>query len=217
MSINKTYAVFGLGRYGLAVAKELVANGAEVIAVDRDPRKVENAVGLFPICKCADVADPDVIKQLEISSVDTVIIAMAEKLEASVLAITHCKDAGVKEIIVKCANEMHMKIYTKVGASKVVFPEMESGSRLAKNLLSSGFIDVAEISDDISIVEIEVPNKWNGKTLRDIDIRKKHSLNVIALIKGGLTQLISDPDVVLDCDTKLVVIANKKDIEKFVY
>ena len=101
-----------------------------------------------------------------------------------------------------------------MGASRVIFPENESGKRLAKNLLSSGFIDVASLSDDISIVEIVTPKKWLGKTLRELDIRKNYSLNVIAVIAGGKTKLVSDPDTILDEDTKLVVIANKKDIEK---
>ena len=214
MSINKTYAVFGLGRYGLAVAKELCSNGAEVIAVDRNESIVEDLVGVLPVCKCADVTDPAVLEQLGIANVDTVIIAMAGGLEASVMAVMLCKDAGVKEIIVKCGSEMHSRIFESMGASKVIFPENESGKRLAKNLLSSGFIDVATLSDDISIVEITCPKKWLGKTLRELDIRKNHALNVIAIIKNGKTELVSDPDTILDEGTMLVVIANKTDIEK---
>ncbi len=214
MSINKTYAVFGLGRYGLSVARELCSNGAEVIAVDLNERIVEDHVSELPVCKCADITDPEVIERLGVSSVDTVIIAMASKLEASVMATMLCKDAGVKEIIVKCANDIHGRIFLSVGADRVILPEIESGKRLAKELLSAGFIDVAAISDDISIVEIEALNKWIGKTLRELDLRKNHNLNVIALIRDGITELVSNPDTVIDEKTKLVIIANKKDIEK---
>ena len=214
MSINKTYAVFGLGRYGLAVAKELCSNGAEVIAVDRNEYIVENLVGELPVCKCADVTDPAVLEQLGISNVDTVIISMAGGLEASVMAVMLCKDAGVKEIIVKCGSEMHSRIFKSMGADRVIFPENESGKRLAKDLLSSGFIDVATLSDDISIVEMSAQKKWLGKTLRELDIRKNYGLNVIALINDGKTELVTDPDTVLDDDTKLIVIASKNDIEK---
>ena len=148
MSINKSYAVFGLGRYGLAVAKELVNNGVEVLAVDIDEAIVNSAIADIPFCKCADITDLEVIKQLGISNMDVVIIAMANNLEASVMAVMLCKEVGVNTVIVKCANEVHKKILTKVGADKVVFPEYESGTRLAKNLLSSGFIDVIELSND---------------------------------------------------------------------
>lgn len=214
MSFNKTYAVFGLGRYGKAVATELVSNGAEVIAVDTSEKIIEDLVGILPICKCADVTDPDVLEQLGISNIDTVIISMAGNLEASVLATMLCKDAGVPEVIVKCGNEMHGKIFKNVGADKIIFPENESGKRLAKNLLSSGFLDVASLSDNISIVEIAVQKKWIGKTLRGLDLRKNYALNVIAIKENDKTELVTNPDIILGESTRLVVIASKADIEK---
>ena len=214
MSINKTYAVFGLGRYGMAVATELVSSGAEVIAVDTNERRVEELADVLPVCKCADITDADVIDRLGISNVDTVIIAMASNLEASVMAIMLCKNAGVKEIIVKCGSEMHKRIFEKVGADTVIFPENESGTRLAKNLLSSGFLDIADISDSISVLEIAIQKKWEGKSLKELDLRKKYSLNVIAIKYDGKTELVSNPDTVLTKDMKLIVIADKADIEK---
>ena len=106
MSMKKSYAVFGLGRYGIAVATELADNGAEVIAVDCDERIVNAAAAELPICKCADITDPEVIRQLGIANVDVVIIAMANNLEASVIAVSLCKEIGVKTVFAKCANEM---------------------------------------------------------------------------------------------------------------
>ena len=140
MSIHKTYAVFGLGRYGFAVAKELVENGAEVLSVDVNENVVNEASIDLPLCKCADVTESEVIKQLGISNVDVVIIAMGGNLEASVMATMLCKEACVPMVIAKCSCEMHQKILSRVGADKVVLPESESGTRLAKNLVSSGFI-----------------------------------------------------------------------------
>ena len=151
---NKTYAVFGLGRYGSAVAKELVSNGAEVLAVDIDQEKVNEAVKEIPFCKCADVTDPEVLNQLGIANIDIVIISMATNLEASVMATMLCKEMGVKTVISKCSSEMNCKILSKVGADRVIFPEHESGIRLAKSLISSGFVDILEISDDVSMVEL---------------------------------------------------------------
>ena len=103
MKAKKTYAVFGLGRYGTAVAKELVANGREIIAVDTDQRIVNDAAAYLPVCKCADVTDAEVISCLGIGNIDTVIVCMAGNLEASVMAVTLCKEAGVKTVIAKCA------------------------------------------------------------------------------------------------------------------
>ncbi len=214
MTINKTYAVFGLGRYGLSVAEELVNDGAEVLAVDINENIVNDAIEFIPYCKCADVTDPDVIKQLGISNVDVVIIAMAGSLEASVMATMLCKDAGVENVIVKCANEMHKKILTKVGADTVVFPENESGIRLAKNLLSSGFIDIVELSKDVSMFEMSVRDEWTGKNLVTLDLRKKYGINVVALCKGDDVTTEVNPTMPLEKGMKLIVVANGEKLKK---
>ena len=131
MQKKKTYAVFGLGRYGTAVARELVENGMEVIAVDIDQKIVNDAAAYLPVCKCADVTDAEVIERLGIGNIDTVIVCMANNLESCVMAVTLCKEAGVQTVIAKCGSAMHQKILLRVGADQVVFPENESGIRLA--------------------------------------------------------------------------------------
>ncbi|MBQ4053826.1 MAG: TrkA family potassium uptake protein [Clostridia bacterium] len=214
MSINKSYAVFGLGRYGLAVAKELVNNGVEVLAVDSNETIVNSAIADIPFCKCADVTDSEVIKQLGIANMDVVIIAMANNLEASVMAVMLCKEVGVNTVIAKCANEVHRKILSKVGADKVVFPECESGIRLAKNILSSGFVDIIELSSDVSLIELEVKPEWVDKTLIELNLRKKYSINVIAIRQANTLKTDIDPTVKLEKDMQLVVIANTSKISK---
>ena len=214
MSMKKTYAVFGLGRYGIAVARELVSSGAEVIAIDSDEHIVNAAAGELPICKCADITDPEVIRQLGISNVDVVIIAMANNLEASVMAVTLCKEIGVKTVIAKAANEMHQKILTRVGADKVVFPENESGIRLAKNLLSSGFVDLVSLAKNVSMIELDVQPDWVGKNLIELNLRKKYSINVVALRKGESVSVDIDPHAPLQKEDKLIVIANTEKLAK---
>ena len=214
MSMKKTYAVFGLGRYGIAVARELVNNGMEVIAVDIDEKIVNAAADELPICKCADITDPDVIQQLGISNADVVIISMANNLESSVMAVTLCKEIGVKTVIAKSANEMHQKILTRVGADKVVFPENESGIRLAKNLLSSGFVDMVSLAKNVSIIELDVKAEWVGKNLIELNLRKKYSINVVALRKGQSVSVDIDPHAPLQSDDKLIVIANTERLSK---
>lgn len=212
--MKKTYAVFGLGRYGTAVARELVEGGMEVIAVDSDERIVNTAADELPICKCADVTDPDVIRQLGIANVDVVIVSMASNLEASVMAITLCKEIGVKTVIAKCASEMHQKILTRVGADQVVFPEKESGVRLAKNLLSSGFVDMVSLAKNVSMIELEIKPEWIGKNLIELNLRKKYSINVVAVRKGEAVSVDIDPHEKLDASTKLIVIANTAKLAK---
>lgn len=214
MKTNKTYAVFGLGRYGTAVARELAASGAELIAVDIDEAKVNAAAAAIPVCKCADITDPDVIKQLGISSIDVVIIAMADNLEACVMAVTLCKEAGVKTVIAKCGSEMHQKILTRVGADMVVFPEEESGVRLAKNLLSSGFVDMLTLSKDFSMIELGVKPEWVGKNLMELNLRKKYAINVVAIKRAGKLNVNINPEEKLTADSSLIVIANPAKLVK---
>ena len=214
MSIRKTYAVLGLGRYGTAVAKELANSGAEVLAVDMDENVVNRAAVEIPFCKCANITDPEVFKQLGIGDVDEVIIAMANSLESTVMAITLCKENGVKSVIVKCGNEMQQKIYTRVGADKVVFPEKESGIRLAKNLLSAGFVDMIELSKGVSMVELDVLDNWAGKNLIELNLRKKYGLNIVAIRKNGEVQVDVNPEEPLSTDMKLIVIANVAKLSK---
>lgn len=214
MSMKKSYAVFGLGRYGIAVARELVFHGVEVIAVDSDEKIVNAAAVELPICKCADITDPEAIRQLGISNVDVVIVAMANNLEASVMAVTLCKEIGVKTVIAKCANEMHQKILKRVGADKVVFPENESGIRLAKNLLSSGFVDMVSLAKSVSMIELDMKPEWVGKNLIDLNLRKKYSMNVVAIRKGESVSVDIDPHAALEADEQLIVIANVERISK---
>ena len=214
MSINKTYAVLGLGRYGRAVAEELVNSGAEVLAVDIDENNVNNAIETIPICKCADITEPEVIKRLGISNVDVVIVAIASNLEASVMAVTLCKEVGVPTVIVKCGDEMHQKILKRVGADRVIFPEKESGTRLAKNLLTSGFSEMIELSDEVSMVEIDIKDEWIGKSLMDLKLRKKYSINVVAMRRDNKISTTVEPDIPLEEGMQLIVIADTQKLEK---
>lgn len=214
MSIHKSYAVFGLGRYGTAVARELVKNGAEVLAVDHEESLVNAAAADIPVCKCADVTDIEVLRQLDIAKFDVVIIAMAGNLEASVMATALCRELGVKTIIAKCANEMHQKILSRVGADQVVIPESESGARLAKNLLSSGFVDIIELTNNVCMVELDVRPEWVGKNLLELNLRKKYSVNVVAIRRGKGVSTDIDPNEPLSEEMELIVIANTAKLSK---
>ena len=130
------------------------------------------------------------------------------------MAVTLCKEAGVQKVIAKCGNEMHQKILLRVGADQVVFPEYESGVRLAKNLLSSGFIDMFSLSKDVSMVEIDVKEEWIGKNLIELSLRKKYSINVVAIRNGDEIITTVEPTLPLKKDMQLLVIANTINLRK---
>ena len=212
--MKQTYAIFGLGRYGTAVARDLVKNGAEVLAVDSDEEKVNAVIGELPYCKCADVTDPDVLRQLGVANIDVVIVAMANNLEASVMTTMLCKELGVKTVIAKCSSDMNCRILSRVGADRVVFPESESGIRLAKNLVSSGFMDIIELSTDLSMLAVDVRPEWVGKSLAELNLRKKYSINVVAVIQDKSISTLADPEMKLDAGMKLIVLADVTKLNK---
>ncbi len=214
MSIHQTYAVFGLGRFGMAVAKELVRSRADVLAVDKNEAVVNVAIAEIPFCKCADVTDAEVLEKLDIGSVDVVIIAMAENLEASVMATMLCKEAGVPMVIVKCADEMQSRILRRVGADKIVVPESESGARMAKNLLSAGFVDMIELGGNVSLLEMDLLPEWIGKSLIELDLRKKYAINVVAIRRGTAVSAEVDPQIPLEPEMKLIIIADTAKLKK---
>ena len=208
MKHKQSFAVFGLGRYGTALAKELVESGAEVLAVDNDKDIVNSVVQDIPLSKCADVTDPEVIKQLGISNIDVVVIAMATNLEASVMATRLCKEAGVKTVIAKCGNEMECKILSKIGADQVIFPEKESGVRLAKKLVNFGLVDLVELSKDASLFELKVRPEWVGKSLIELNLRKKYGFNVVAIFENEEVNTYIAPDRPLNDSMRLIAIGN---------
>ena len=211
---KKTYAVFGLGRYGRAVAKELVDNGMEVLAVDKDQNIVNDAAAYLPIQKCADVTDLEVLKQLGLGEGDTVIICMASDFEATVMAASLCKELGVEKVIVKCGSKFQQKILYRIGVDNVVFPENESGIRLAKSLLSASFIDIISISKDVSMIEVDVKEEWVGKSLIELNLRKKYGFNIVAIKQGEAVNVKINPEQALESGTTLIVIADTAKLGK---
>ena len=139
---------------------------------------------------------------------------MAGNIESSVMTVMQCKELGVPTVIAKCSNEMHFKILTKVGVDKVVFPEKDSGIRMAKNLLSSGLVDVIELSNEVSMIELDMKKEWIGKNLFELNFRKKYSLNVIAIKENDEININIDPNVPLNDNMKLIVIGNRNKIKK---
>ena len=179
-----------------------------MLAVDSDEEKVNAVIDELPFCKCADVTDPDVLRQLAVANIDVVIIAMANNLEASVMATMLCKELGVKTVIAKCSSDMNCRILSRVGADRVVFPESESGIRLAKNLVSSGFMDIIELSTDLSMLSVDVRPEWYGKSLAELNLRKKYSINVVAVIRDKSISTLADPEMKLEAGMKLIVVAD---------
>lgn len=210
----KEIVVIGLGRMGRSVAETFSDRGGHVIAIDIEQKNVDDISDRVAYAIRADVTDTETIKQLGISNVDAAVVSMGGNFEASIIAIILCKEMGIPYVIAKALNKLQGHILEKVGADKVLYPEVEMGQRLAMNLLYGNFVDVVTLSDKISIIETAVPKKWVGKTLIELDIRKKYGFNIVGIKQQGTLSIDVKADEPLKESSELVVLGNDKQLTR---
>jgi len=210
---QKTYAILGLGVFGSTIAKTLSEYHCEVIGVDTDLSCVERVAEFATQAVQADFTDIDQLRELGIQDVDVAVVATGSQLESSIMAVLHLKELGVPYIVAKAKNRLYMQILLKVGADKVIRPEKEMGERVAKTLLSRNVVDMIDIDEDYSIMELTAPKEWVGFALKNLDVRNKFGLNILGVRNGEEAKLnfnINGEYVVKTNDQLLVIVeANK--------
>lgn len=213
---RKEFVVFGLGKFGTSVARTLTDNGCQVMAVDSDARLVEEIADDVTYAVCTDVTDADAIHSLGIRNFDGAIVAIGENLEASVLVTIISKELGIPYVLAKAQTELQAKVLKKVGADKIVFPEKETGMRIANNLVSGNFFDAIELSTKYSMMDLDVPEEWVGKTLRELNLRATKKINIIGVKQKNEFEITPDPDAPLEADDVLVIIGRNQTLSKLV-
>ncbi|MCS6957989.1 MAG: TrkA family potassium uptake protein [Aquificaceae bacterium] len=182
--MKRVFGVIGLGRFGYNVAKTLAESGAEVIACDIDEDKVRQVADIVHHSFILDATDEKALKESGIANADTVIVSIGENIEASILVVVQLMELGVKEIIAKAVNPLHGRILERLGVKRVIHPERDMAIRLAHSLLVGGFIEEIPIADNYSIFEVIAPKGLHHKTLKALDLRKKHDITVLAIKRG---------------------------------
>lgn len=211
---RKEFVVFGLGKFGSSVAKALADNGCQVMAVDSEQSKVEEIADHVTYAVCTDVTDAEAIRSLGISNFDGAIVAIGENLEASVLVTIIVKEVGIPYVLAKAQTNLQAKVLKKVGADKIVFPEQESGIRIAHNLVGGNLFDAIELSAKYSMVDLDVAPDWVGKSLRELNLRATKKINVIGIKRGDEFEITPDPDAPLQADDILLVIGKNQTLTK---
>lgn len=207
---KKSYAVFGLGEFGRSVAEELMAAGADVMAIDKDEDLVSDIAPHVTMAVQVDATELHAFDTLGLSNMDGVIVTMTSCLEASIMTIMAAKEAGVPFILAKSRNATMTSILERIGADKIVTPERDGGIRVARNIVNGNFIDFFELSKRVRMVEISVKEEWIGKNLKELSLRQKHKLNVVALRRNEeLTTNISPDQLFLHGDSVLVITDKK--------
>ena len=186
-----------------------------MIAVDLAEEKVQDIADQVSYAMRADLHDTGVIQSLGLRNLDGAVVAIADNMESSIMATILSKEAGIPYVLAKAQDELHASILRRVGADAIVFPEMEMGRRVAKNLVSTNFADWIELSPDYSIVETRVPEKWIGKTLRELRIRERYGFNVVGIKKNEKVDVNVGPEKPLEEGSIMIFIGSNEMLNKY--
>ncbi len=212
--MKEDIAVIGLGTFGFELAVQLSKLGHGVLAIDTDEKKINAIKDEVSVAVQADVTDEDVLRKLEIEKFDKVIFGMSNALESIILSITHMKKMQVKYIIGKANTRIKKEILLKIGADEVILPEISTAQRLAERISTPSILEKFEIDAANSLIEIKVPEKFHQKTLKELDLRKKHGITVILRRHGTSTEVISRPDIKLEKDDIVFVLGDEAVVKK---
>jgi len=222
------YIVVGLGSFGGPLAKKLTEQGNEVIGIDTDMNRVENYKEKISHTICMDATDEFTVSGLPLKDTDMVVIAIGENKGANVMATALFKNLQVKRLISRAIEPLHEKVLYAIGVDEIVHPEEESAERWAKKLCLKGVVDSYELGDDYSIVEVNLPPKYDGKTIKEIGVRENYGLLVLTTISNreeksligksrniNKVEGVASPNNVLNKNDILVVYGSNDDIKRF--
>lgn len=210
----KSYAVIGLGRFGMEIATRLFERGEEVIAIDTNEQLVDKVADRVTRAITADAKDQDILEKLGVAEVDHAIVAIGTDLAASALITMNLKNMKVPDIICKAQDNIHREILERLGADRVVIPEREMADKLVLGMTSAGVMEYIELSNEFGITELVVPNHFLGKSIRSLQLRSRYGINVIALRRDDAIQIPPDIEMPLDEHVTLVLLGSYENINK---
>ena len=207
---KKSFAVIGLGQFGISDVEELVGNGMDVIAIDNDEEAVKKISRLLPTVAVANATDEESLKELGIKDVDSAIVAFGSHIEASILITVILKELGVKSIVVRVDDPYYLSILKKLGATEVIMPQKAAGIALANRLGNEDFKDFYKLDDKYSVVSIVINSAYVPQQLKNLATKDKYGVNVVLINRNGRSFVPGGNDSLLPDDTIFVVGGNKE-------
>ena len=214
MKKKKQIVVFGLGRFGAAVAYTLSEMGHEVLAVDSHMDAINEISPYVTHAVQLNATDEAAFESLDVGSFDAAVVSIGENIRDSVLISMLCKEAGVKLVVSKANDELHAKVLKKVGVDRVVFAERDMGVRVAKSLIVPHLVDLVNIGGDYALAQITVPESWVDKTLAQLDVRRRWGVSIITVNRNGQVNAALAADTRLLSGDQLLILGLQKDVEK---
>ncbi len=211
----KQFVLIGLGQFGISVAETLSSLGQDVLAVDKDELVIQEIADKVTHAVQMDATDEHALRTLGVRNFDVAVVTVGSNIQASIMITLLLREAGVKYIICKGQSELHKKVLLKIGADRVVLPEKDMGIRVAHNLVSPKLVDFLEISNDYQIIEIKSPKEWIGKSLKELNIRGKYGITVVAIRMGNKELNISpNADVIIPENSLIVAVGSTEAFDK---
>jgi trk system potassium uptake protein TrkA len=213
---NRQFAVIGLGRFGRAVCQTLCKMGYDVLGTDRDEKIVAQVLAERIVANAVqlDSTEPTALREAGIFEFDTVIVAIGNYIQESIITTLNIKEGGVHYVVAKASSEIHGKLLKRVGADRVVFPEYDAGCDLAYSLTKPAILERFDLDPEHSIVEVFVPQEFDGKTLAELQLRNRYGLNLLAVGKDEKFKINPTPQERLHKGMMMVVIGCNKDIQR---
>ena len=209
----KSYIVIGLGRFGSSIARQLCQLGAEVLAVDTHEENVQRIANDVTHAVVADARDKDVLRALGVREVDCAIVSIGNNLASSVLSVMNLMELGVPYVVAKAHDESHRRVLEKLGVNRVVIPEQEHAQRLGRSLFSHNVLDYIELSQDYGILEVPAPKNWVGKSLKELNVRAKMGVNIIAVRSESKVNVSPSADYRIQEGDLMVVLGDNLALE----
>ncbi len=212
---HRKIAVLGISNYGFYLSQRLAEMGCDVLVVDKDPQRVRQLQENVEKAVIGDVTQPQTLDSLQLKEYDVVVLSIGDEMSASLLALLHLVDMGVKQIVAKAVSEEHARILKGIGATEVIFPEKDMAMRTANVLSGSNVLDYLPLGEEYGIVEYAPDKRFIGKSLRQLDLRSRHHVEVIAvkqILEGKA--LVPEPDFVIRDSDLLVIVGKNEAIEK---
>ena len=210
---KKQFVIFGLGRFGMSVATTLSEAGYEVMAVDKNEEVIQEVSSIVTHAVQADATDADTLRSLGIRNFDIAVVAIGRDIQASIMVTLLLKEMGITYVVAKASSDLHEKVLNKLGADRVISPEQDMGVRIATNLMSGNIMDYIQLSEDYSVVEIIALPEWKGKTIRELNMRDKYGINIIAIERDKKITITPGADFILHQKDILVVVGSNKKIQ----
>ena len=210
----KSIAVLGLGKFGMSLVRGLNEMGADVLAVDKVEANVKEIAASCAYAVCADLSNEENLLKLGLEDMDSVVIAMGESLEPSILSVAVSKELGVPMIVAKSSSKRMSSILLKVGANRVIMPEEYAGMRSAALLVSDNITNYFQVSDQLSMIEMMPLEKWVGKSLINLSIRQKYKVIIVGK-KDKTGWVPIDPEEPLQADVLLLAVMDRKNMGRF--